>query len=40
LLEGAAALILFGPLLVPAAAQIGIDPLQSAIILVVSMGIG
>jgi len=27
-LEGAAALILFGPLLVPIAAQMGIDPLQ------------
>ena len=39
-LEGAAALILFGPLLVPVAAQIGIDPLQFGIVLVVSMGIG
>jgi TRAP-type C4-dicarboxylate transport system permease large subunit len=39
-LEGAAALILFGPLLVPVAAQIGIDPLQFCIVLVVSMGIG
>jgi len=39
-LEGAAALILFGPLLVPVAAQIGIDPLQFGIVLVISMGIG
>jgi tripartite ATP-independent transporter DctM subunit len=39
-LEGAAALILFGPLLVPVAAQVGIDPLQFGIVLVISMGIG
>jgi len=39
-LEGAAALILFGPLLVPVAAQMGIDPLQFGIVLVISMGIG
>ena len=39
-LEGAAALILFGALLVPVAAQIGIDPLQFGIVLVISMGIG
>jgi TRAP-type C4-dicarboxylate transport system permease large subunit len=39
-LEGAAALILFGPLLVPIAAQMGIDPLQMGIVLVISMGIG
>jgi tripartite ATP-independent transporter DctM subunit len=39
-LEGAAALILFGPLLVPVAAQVGVDPLQFGIILVISMGIG
>ena len=39
-LEGAAALIMFGPLLVPVAAQLGIDPLQFGIVLVVSMGIG
>lgn len=39
-LEGAAALILFGPLLLPVAVQIGIDPLQFGIVLVVSMGIG
>jgi TRAP-type C4-dicarboxylate transport system permease large subunit len=38
--EGAAALILFGPLLVPVAAQIWIDPLQLGIVLVVSTGIG
>ena len=39
-LEGAAALIMFGPLLVPVAAQMGIDPLQFGIVLVISMGIG
>ena len=39
-LEGAAALIIFGPLLVPVAAQIGIDPLQFGVVLVIAMGIG
>jgi tripartite ATP-independent transporter DctM subunit len=39
-LEGAAALILFGPLLVPIAGQMGIDQLQMGIVLVISMGIG
>jgi tripartite ATP-independent transporter DctM subunit len=39
-LEGAAALILFGPLLIPVAIQVGIDPLQFGIVLVISMGIG
>lgn len=39
-LEGAAALIIFGPLLVPVAAQLGIAPLHFGIVLVVAMGIG
>lgn len=39
-LEGAAALIIFGPLLVPVAAQLGIDPLHFGVVLVISMGIG
>jgi tripartite ATP-independent transporter DctM subunit len=39
-LEGAAALIIFGPLLMPVARQLGIDPLHYGIVLVVAMGIG
>lgn len=39
-LEGAAALIIFGPLLVPVAAQLGITPLHFGVVLVVAMGIG
>ena len=39
-LEGAAALIIFGPLLVPVAAQLGIAPLQFGVVLVIAMGIG
>ena len=39
-LEGAAALIIFGPLLMPVARQMGVDPLSYGIILVVGMGIG
>ena len=39
-LEGAAALIIFGPLLVPVAAQLGIAPLHFGMVLVVAMGIG
>jgi tripartite ATP-independent transporter DctM subunit len=39
-LEGAAALIIFGPLLVPVATRLGIDPLHFGVVLVVSMGIG
>jgi tripartite ATP-independent transporter DctM subunit len=39
-LEGAAALIIFGPLLMPVARQIGIDPLHYGIVLVIGMGIG
>ena len=39
-LEGAAALIIFGPLLVPVATSLGVDPLHFGVVLVVSMGIG
>lgn len=39
-LEGAPALIIFGPLLLPAATQLGINPLQFGILLIISMGIG
>ena len=39
-LEGAAALIIFGPLLLPVATQLGIAPLHFGIVLVFSMGIG
>jgi TRAP-type C4-dicarboxylate transport system permease large subunit len=39
-LEGAAALIIFGPLLVPVAAGIGLAPLHFGVVLVIAMGIG
>jgi len=39
-LEGAAALIIFGPLLVPVAVRLGIDPLHFVVVLVISMGLG
>jgi TRAP-type C4-dicarboxylate transport system permease large subunit len=39
-LEGAPALIIFGPLLLPAAQKLGINPLHFGILLVISMGIG
>ena len=39
-LEGAAALIIFGPLLVPVAAGLGIAPLHYGVVLVIAMGIG
>ena len=39
-LEGAAALIIFGPLLVPVASQLGIAPLHYGVVLVIAMGIG
>lgn len=39
-LEGPAALIIFGPLLMPVAKQLGIDPLHYGIVLVIGMGIG
>ncbi|HMK68987.1 MAG TPA: TRAP transporter large permease subunit, partial [Stellaceae bacterium] len=40
MLEGAAALIIFGPLLVPVATQLGIAPLHFGVVLVIAMGIG
>ena len=40
ILEGAAALIIFGPLLLPVAAQIGINGLHFGVVLVIAMGIG
>jgi tripartite ATP-independent transporter DctM subunit len=39
-LEGAAALIIFGPILVPIAQQLGFDPLHYASILIIAMGLG
>jgi tripartite ATP-independent transporter DctM subunit len=39
-LEGAAALIIFAPLLVPVAVQLGIGPLHYGVVLVIAMGIG
>ena len=39
-LEGAAALIIFGPLLVPVAGKLGIAPLHYGVVLVIAMGIG
>ena len=36
----AAALIIFGPLLMPVAVKLGIDPLHFGVVLVVAMGIG
>jgi tripartite ATP-independent transporter DctM subunit len=39
-LEGAAALIIFGPLLLPVAIKLGIDPLHFGVVLVIAMGIG
>jgi tripartite ATP-independent transporter DctM subunit len=39
-LEGAAALIIFGPLLVPVAVQLGVAPLHFGVVLVIAMGIG
>ena len=40
ILEGAATLIIFGPLLIPVAGQIGINGLHFGVVLVVAMGIG
>jgi tripartite ATP-independent transporter DctM subunit len=40
ILEGAAALIIFGPLLIPVAGQIGINGLHFGVVLVIAMGIG
>ena len=39
-LEGAAALIIFGPLLLPVAAELGVAPLHYGVVLVIAMGIG
>jgi tripartite ATP-independent transporter DctM subunit len=39
-LEGAAALIIFAPLLVPVAVKLGIAPLHFGVVLVIAMGIG
>ena len=39
-LEGAPALILFGPLLTPIATQLGINPLQFGTVMVIAMGLG
>lgn len=39
-LEGAAALIIFGPLLMPVAVQLGVAPLHFGVVLVIAMGIG
>ena len=40
LLEGLPALLIFGPLLLPMAAQFGVDPLQYGIVMIVAMGLG
>jgi tripartite ATP-independent transporter DctM subunit len=40
ILEGAAALIIFGPLLIPVASQIGVSGLHFGVVLVIAMGIG
>ena len=40
ILEGAAALIIFGPLLIPVAGQIGANGLHFGVVLVIAMGIG
>jgi tripartite ATP-independent transporter DctM subunit len=39
-LEGAAALIIFGPLLVPVGVQLGFNPLHYGLLLILGMGIG
>jgi len=39
-LEGAPALIIFGPLLTPIAAQLGVHPLHFGTVLVIAMGLG
>jgi tripartite ATP-independent transporter DctM subunit len=40
MLEGAAALIIFGPLLVPVGVQLGFNPLHYGLLLILGMGIG
>ena len=39
-LEGAPALIIFGPLLTPIAQQLGVDPLHFGTVMVIAMGLG
>lgn len=39
-LEGAATLIIFGPLLLPVAVKLGIDPLHFGVVLAIAMGLG
>lgn len=39
-LEGAPALIIFGPLLTPVAVQLGLNPIHFGIVLVIAMGLG
>ena len=39
-LEGAPTLIIFGPLLLPAAERLGVNPLHFGILLIIAMGIG
>ena len=39
-LEGAAPLIIFGPLLLPVAVKLGINPLHFGVVLVIAMGLG
>jgi tripartite ATP-independent transporter DctM subunit len=39
-LEGAPALIIFGPILVPIAQQLGMDPIHYASVLIIAMGLG
>ncbi|WP_321797580.1 TRAP transporter large permease subunit [Caballeronia sp. J97] len=39
-LEGIPAIVLFGPLLFPIAAQLGVNPVQYSMVVVLSMGIG
>jgi len=40
LLEGLPAILIFAPMLIPIAAQLGIDPLQYGIVLIFAMGLG
>ncbi|WP_407704162.1 TRAP transporter large permease [Xylophilus rhododendri] len=40
ILEGAPALIIFGPLLTPIAQQVGVHPLHFGVVMVVAMGLG
>jgi TRAP-type C4-dicarboxylate transport system permease large subunit len=39
-LEGAPALIIFGPLLTPIASQLGVNPLHFGTVMVIAMGLG